>query len=142
MTVAFRGVPSRPAPTFRVGLSVDTTGTAAYHVFGDLDAGAVEEFRAVTAGAAGQPRVIIDLSGAGLVDAAGLGAITHLVRRIVDAGRAVAIVTTSTTLAALLDSEGVSAMAPIVASSAAAFRCPPAVLPDPPGGFPPASRPL
>ncbi|HEX2849905.1 MAG TPA: STAS domain-containing protein [Acidimicrobiales bacterium] len=139
MTLVVRDRPVLPrAPALRVRAAVDATGTVTYRVVGDLDATCVERFRTATASAPRQPRVVLDLTGVGFIDAAGLGAVTRLIRRVVDAGRPAAVATTSATITRLLDAAGVSEAAPIVASARDAFRRAPAVLPDDGGGFPDA----
>lgn len=137
MTTAVREA-AVPTPTLRIGVSVDGTGTVAYHLFGDLDARTAERFRLETASAPREPRVIVDLTHVGFIDSAGLGALTHLVRRMLQAGRLSAIVTKSPAITRLLDDADLTMVVPVVTSSSAAFRSPPAVLPDGNGGFPSA----
>lgn len=59
---------------------------------GELDAYSVQEFRDQLATLAGDPAVIIDLSGVPFMDSAGLGALIGGIRKIRDAAGEVVVV--------------------------------------------------
>jgi anti-sigma B factor antagonist len=59
---------------------------------GELDAFSVQDFREHLGGLAGEPAVIIDLSGVPFMDSAGLGALIGGIRKIRDAEGEVVVV--------------------------------------------------
>ena len=85
---------------------VEEEGCSVCRPTGELDASTVVEFREQLAGLASIPRLVIDLSGVPFMDSAGLGALIGGIRRIRDAGGAVAVVCDRPAVLRLLHTTG------------------------------------
>ena len=68
------------------------SGTAVFHIQGELDAVTAPAWRAELADAAGEATVLLDLAGVGLIDSVGLGTLLGIIRRIHEHGGRVAVV--------------------------------------------------
>ena len=77
------------------------SGTAVLHIQGELDAVTAPALRADLADAAGEATVLLDLTGVGLIDSAGLGALLGVIRGIHEHGGRVAAVAGPATARAL-----------------------------------------
>jgi anti-sigma B factor antagonist len=92
-------------------------GTVVCLVTGDLDAFGVSSYREVTSSLAADGRaVVIDLSGVGFIDGAGLGALVGTIRRCRDKATSVALCSPRPTVARALASAGLDRIAPMAAT--------------------------
>ena len=109
-------------------LDIQTEQADAYVIcrpIGELDAFTVSQFRSALAELAGNPRLLIDMSGVPFVDSAGLGALIGGIRRARELGGDVAVVCNRPTLTRLLRTTGfdrIVTVAETVADAAAALE--------------------
>ena len=87
-------------------------------VDGDLDAFGVSAYREMTAPLAGDEAhaLVIDLSGVGFIDGAGLGALVGTIRRCRDHDKAVAVCSPRPSVARALEAAGFDRLAPMAAT--------------------------
>jgi len=90
---------------------------AVCRVDGDLDAFGVSRYREVTASLAGSSSaLVIDLSGVGFIDGAGLGALVGTIRRCRDQDRPVVVCSPRPSVARALEAAGFERFASLAAT--------------------------
>jgi anti-sigma B factor antagonist len=109
-------------PTTRpLQISIESVdGTIVCHLTGELDASTASFLREAAGSFAAAARVVVDAGGVPFIDSAGLGALIGLVRRVRDAGGAVAVTTQREPVRRLLGVAGFDRIAPLTATIAEA----------------------
>ena len=67
------------------------SGTAVFHLEGDVVAGTIVQIRPALAGAVGEPKVMLDLTGVNFIDSVGLGTLLSVISGVHKQGGLVAI---------------------------------------------------
>lgn len=117
----------------QIGFSVridDDADPAAIQVTGELDSFSACELRAAIADVLGRPGTILDIREVAFVDSAGLGAIVGGIRRLREAGAAVVLCCTRSSVLRLLLMSGLDRIVAIAESPAEARR----IIADAQGG--------
>lgn len=100
----------------------DDDEVAVVRVAGELDSFTAPELRAGIAGVLARPGTIVDIREVPFVDSAGLGALVGGIRRLREAGAAVALCCTRSSLLRLLQMTGLDRIVAVTDSLAEARR--------------------
>lgn len=100
----------------------DDDEVAVVRVAGELDSFTAPELRAGIAGVLARPGTIVDIREVPFVDSAGLGALVGGIRRLREAGAAVALCCTRSSLLRLLQMTGLDRIVAVTDSPAEARR--------------------
>lgn len=100
----------------------DDDEVAVVRVAGELDSFTAPELRAGIAGVLARPGTIVDIREVPFVDSAGLGALVGGIRRLREAGAAVALCCTRSSLLRLLQMTGLDRIVAVTESPAEARR--------------------
>ena len=86
------------------------------HVEGDLDTFSAAQLRAAFVSSIGRGDVVVDISAVPFMDSAGLGALIGGIRRLREAGAAVAVCSARASVSRLLHTTGFDRIVPITGS--------------------------